>query len=309
MTTTDDEDDLGFEDDDERGGRRVAATLELEPEMDAGPRLDIRLEAEKLRALYKNSPQTDKMHGLIIAEKGVGKTSIISTCPKPVLIHSFDPDGTAVLKEEIASGDVIADVRFEVDDLRKPVAYTTWETEFNRLGRLGFFKSLGTYVLDSSSTFCTAMLWQIMNKEKRLPAGMNIAMDDAKQGMRIQDWGTVLNNFVMVTRSISALPCHTLILGHIGREKDEITQGFVNTFMVAGQAKDQVPILLSESYVLMKRIGKGGKDERVLLTENDGRFRASTRMGRKGIFARYEPADIRALLKKAGYPYEDLPKL
>ena len=263
--------------------------------------------------MYRKNPNQRKFHGLVIGEKGTGKTSLIRTCPKPVLVHSFDPGGTDVLlelkkqpdgsfKKELPEGIYIQ--RFEEDEPSKPHAYIEWQTAIEEVRTSGLFKTLGTYVLDSTTTFSMSMLWQILKKEGRINPGMSAPTDDKKQGVRQQDWGQLLMHMISVTRSLMSVPCHTLILGHVLRDKDEITGGFVKCLAIQGQSKDQVPILAEEYYVLLAK-PTSDKLVRTLLTENSSEYRASTRMGAR-LFDKEEPADIRALLKKAGFDWEDV---
>ena len=269
--------------------------------------LAITTTVDRIRTMYAENPRSRKMHALVVGEKGCGKTTLGRTCPKPVLIHSFDPGGTEVLEDLVESGDILVDNRFETDDLANPTAYANWEREYRQLATSGFFDSIGTYVIDSTTTLCSAMINQIMKKEGRLPSGM-MAKTLEGQGMRIQDWGTLLRNFNNIARSLASLPCHTLILGHIGRDKDEATGRIINVLLLPGKNSDQFPINLSEFYVLMAT-EKSGKVKRELLTQYDGSYRATTRMGGGGKLDKFEKPDISAILKKAGYPFEDQPKL
>lgn len=275
--------------------------------------LDIVAEAEKLKAIYASDPRNEVGHFLVIGEKGSGKSSLIATCPKPILMHSFDPGGTKVvaIKECIARGELIADTRFEVDSMRDPKAYMLWETEFNRLLNIGFFHHIGTYAFDSITTFFQCLIWQVLKKEGRMLPDMTtktVTEGAQGKGMRIQDWGTVLNHAVDLTRRFSLLPCHTIILGHVGKDKNEVTGELVNELLLPGQSKDQIPIAVEELYVARKRYTSKGV-EHYLLTNDDGSWRATTRMGGGGVFSREEEPNIQALLKKAGRPWEDKPLL
>lgn len=270
--------------------------------------LDFREKAKQIQRMYEESPGNKKVHGLIIGEKGSGKTSLCKTMVKPVLIHSFDPGGTEVLRDGIEAGDILVDTRFENDDMYEPTAYRLWEQEYNELGRLGMFEHIGTYVIDSLTTYSDALLWQIMKKEGRVPARMSAKTDDTKQGMRIQDWGTVVNAFVMLTRSLSKLPCHTFLLGHIAKEKDEVLGRFVKTILLPGQSRDKVPINCGEYYVLTTKNTPKGL-ERKLLVKPDGDFSFVTnRIGGDKVGDEVEP-DIRKLFELAGLPTEDKPRL
>jgi len=273
------------------------------------PQLDIKAEAARLRQMYTDSPRTKLMHLLLLGSKGVGKTSLITTCPRPILIHSFDPGGVESISREIEGaepgwkvGDIIPDTRFEVDGMNSPRAYKLWQSEFNRLVLGGFFSGVGTYVIDSLTTLATSVTWQIMAKEGRTPPGAHSGEKlDKEMGMRIQDWGTFLNTFLMLSRALSALPCHTILTGHIEKTQDSVTGAYVKRLLVAGKSQDQIPINIPELYILQST----PTGERKLLTANDGSgFEATTRMGR-GRFEILEKPDLRYLLQKAGYPHED----
>jgi hypothetical protein len=105
-----------------------------------------------------------------------------------------------------------------------------------------------------------------------------------------------------ITRELITLPCHTITTCHYGRTKDSATKETFVSIMLPGQSAEQIPILFPEMYVLQRN--REGK--RTLLTENDGVYRAGTRIGRGGLFDKYEKPDIRHLLKKAGKDYEDV---
>lgn len=265
------------------------------------PSLDLKLEFSELRELYKNTPATSKLHALIIGETGSGKTSLLKTCPKPVLVHSFDPGGTQVLKEEIANGSIIVDTRYEADTMQSPQAIKLWEKEFNRFKAGGLFDNIATYCIDSLSTMSDAVLWQIMAKEGRVPPGITggkfiQTQDDKGKGMRMQDWSTVLNFYLLLVKSLTSLPCHTILFGHINKERDEMMGNTICSLLVPGQAREKIPIGMSEVYILT--------DKHKLLTRNNGLYRATTRIG-SGVFEEYEEGNIRKLLKKAGLDYED----
>ena len=274
--------------------------------------VSIKANIDRIREIYKISPQTSMMHLLLLGSKGVGKTSLLRTCPKPILVHSFDPGGTDVLRDLIESGDCIVDNRFEADSNEDPRAFIKWQDEFNDLRKAKFFSHIGTFVIDSLTVMCTSLLWQIMKKEGRKLPNMRTPLNQegkgsAGHGLRIQDWNTVLTAFQMISRNLAMLPCHTILIGHIGRDTDPVTQKIVKGIMLPGQSKNYLPILLNEYYVLQVNT-VDGKLERKLLTQTDGNLQATTRMGSRK-FKKEEEPDIRRLLKIAGFPYKDKPRL
>ena len=263
--------------------------------MNSDIQLNLQKEQAALAKMYEENPATEKLHAIVIGEKGAGKTSLALTCPTPVHIDSFDPGGTDSVREGIKAGKIFVDTRFEKEDSNNPTAYALWEEEFKRRQREGYFHGLGTYILDGSTLFGDCMMNQILKKEKQLRAGMNSKSDRAKQGMQIQDWGTYLDTFAQLARALALMPCHAILMGHIDRDMDEVQRAMIKGLMLPGKSSEKVPIIFPEFYVLQVKEGK-----HVLLTQNDGEFRATTRLGRGGRLDKYEPADISALLRKVG---------
>jgi len=269
------------------------------------PTLKPKISLKALLEKYNSTERHQKMHALIVGDKGVGKTSLLKTCPKPCLVFGFDPGGLSVLKKEITSGEVIP-VDLENDNPYKPTAFIEYQNRFNELGSAGIFNEVATVAIDTITTMSDCIIAQVMKKEGRMPPSMSGKTSQESQGMRIQDWGTVLTVWLMLARDLAMLPCHTILLGHMSRNKDDITGGMVRGVLLPGQAKDKVPVLLHEYYVLLTQ--KAEKPDqpakRVLLTQHDSYYDATTRMG-GGIFKKFEKPDIRYLLEKAGYPAED----
>ena len=238
---------------------------------------------------------------LILGEKGAGKTSLLKTCPKPILVDSFDPGGTEVLNPEIKEGSVIADCRFETDDIFNPTAFALFEKERRRRAEKGIFDAVGTYVIDSLTSCQRALVWAVAKKEQRTPAPMDVKSGENNY-LRIQDWGLINNYMIQLCSYLAKLPCHTILLGHLCRDKD--ANGNIAWIPVlSGQASNNVPYYTPESLVMRKSV-IAGKVVRTLLTQDDGLYKASTRMC--GLDPE-EPPNIRALLKKAEYRTEDKP--
>lgn len=267
------------------------------------PEINLSEEREKLRQLYRDNPRTKKGRILAVGMKGCGKTSLLKTCPKPVLVHSFDAGGTEVLQDEIEKGSIIADTRYELDTVQNPRAYISWEQEINRLHSIKFFNEIGTYCIDSFTMFVTRTIWQIMKKEGRVPPGMSSPVDLNKHGMRINDWQTVINICLMTVNSLANLPCHVILTGHLAYDKDMVTGSFQKMFNIPGQSSEYVPYNMPEVWM----VKRDPHNDRVRIWTRgwDQGFEPSTKMG-AGKFEKEEEPDVRALLKKAGYSYEDV---
>ena len=249
---------------------------------------------------YQDDPSQSKAHVLLLGDKGVGKTSILETAPKPVLVFSFDPGGTMVLKKEKDCGDVVV-INCEEDSAQNPRAYMKFETEFNRLGRAGFYDDIATAVIDPITTYNDSAIWQVRKKEGKLIPDMQTMSAD-KTSMAYRDWETMLSLHLMWARRFCALPCHTFWMGHILRDFDDLRKTHLIKLMLTGQAKDKVMTLIPDVWFL--RTTSSG--ERYLLTDFEDGYPASTKIG-KGVFSKKEKPDIKMLLKKADLDWEDRP--
>ena len=195
---------------------------------------------------------------------------------------------------EIATGTIIADTRFENDERAKPVAFNLWNAEFQRLKREDFFSNIGTFAIDSLTTFSDAVVAEVLKRAGR-PGG----------DMQMKDWGSFLNAMNESVSAILNLPCDVIMTGHLQAVTDEISGKTEAMLLISGQSKDRLPLLFDEMYVTQSKETRTGI-EYSLLTANTGYYRARTRIG-AGKFFTVEPPDIKALLKKAGLPSEDKP--
>jgi len=265
-----------------------------------------KLSFAEMQGLLEKAETQNRWHGLIIGDKGVGKTSLLKTAPRPIVVASFDPGGLLALSRDDAVGPAIPEdqimvINCENDDYLDPKAYLYFERQFKELRKNDIFPHIGTFALSSITTFAQSLMWQIMKKENRIIAGMDRASDQKKQGMQMADWGTLNTMFQWWSRAISALPCHTIMEGHIARNYDEVQMTHVKTLMLPGASKDNVPNIVPEVYYM----SVDNKGNRQLLTNYTKGFKASTKFG-AGCLADEEPADFRGILQKCGLPHEDV---
>ncbi|KKM34725.1 hypothetical protein LCGC14_1565130, partial [marine sediment metagenome] len=66
---------------------------------------------EEIRTMYLKKREGRNFSAIIMGLYGSGKTTLIGTAPRPLLIDSFDPKGTVVLEQlywdEIESGAIL----------------------------------------------------------------------------------------------------------------------------------------------------------------------------------------------------------
>lgn len=261
------------------------------------PSLDIQKTREELRNMYDAS-HAKKVNFLLYGGVGVGKTTMaVETAPKPVLLHSFDPGGSDSIDPAlIASGEVLVDNRYEIEDPKNPKAFALWDQEFHKLVNGGFFSrngaawvnSIKTFVLDSATTWASAAMYTVLKR-----AGRTAGVPQQNDYLPTM---TMLENALKVVLS---LPCHVVFICHEKADKDEITGKIHGAPLLTGKLTQRIPLMFNEIYHLVTKESSKGT-EFLAQTQGDSTFSARTRMGRRGLFDKFERPDIEYLLKKAG---------
>lgn len=269
---------------------------------------DAQDELKKVKEYYAGDHLQKRFSALITGETNTGKTFILRTARKPVHIDSFDPGGTKCLEGYIRKGDIIVDSRYESEDPDKPTAFAEWMKAVDRRLHVGYYDQFGTVVIDSATTFGDA----VMNNQ------LAAAGDPGGVPKWNRDYTIQKLNMQRYIRKLMNIPCDFILTGHLrenkkllhvdmktGISKEEITYRFFTT----GQAVMTIPLLFDEIYVI-KMAGRGGVDpKRIMLTDALGEYIARSRLKKDGVLSAEEPPDIKAILKKAGFPHEDKPKL
>jgi hypothetical protein len=260
--------------------------------------LDIRKEAEEIRSMYQTANTSKYFRCLVFGDVGTGKTKLLETCPKPIHVDSFDVGGTTTIRKAIEEGWILADTRYEDEDPDKPGVMALYDKEFDRRRLNGYFENIGTYALDSLTTFGDAAMNYILNKHGRkdgIPmSGKGSDNDYVKQQKVIEP----------ILRSILNLPCHVIILAHPDMRENEDTRTKSIGPKVYGQLATKLPLLLSEIYCATTKETKDGIDYR-LLTRQNGYYRCRSRLASNGKIEMYEAQDIKAILAKAGFDNND----
>ena len=268
---------------------------------------DAQAELARVRKFYAGDPLQKRFSALVTGETNAGKTFLLRTARRPVHIDSFDPGGTKGLRDLIASGDVVADTRYEDDDPFDPKAYADWKKATDVRFQIGYYNQFGTYCLDSATTFGIA----VMN----YGLGNKGAAGEAPQMRR--DYVPQKNEMTNYFRKLMNLPCDFILTGHL-REMRKVLSVDTKTgvvreevkfrFYTTGQAVVTIPLLFDEIYVLT---GKNDRDgvRREMLIDSLGDYVARSRLKSKGLLNAIEPPDLKALLKKAGFDPQDKPKL
>lgn len=263
------------------------------------PKLDISREFSALRARFESDLTQQTFNALVCGEIGSGKTTLLSTCRKPVVVDSFDKGGSKSLRKWIKEGSILVDTRWEAEDREDPTIYEAWAKEMNRRFAGGFFDTIGTYSIDS----CTSWTEVIMNYD--------LKKSDNKGGVPSsydKHWGPQKNKIINHLMKILGLPCDFILTGHLAptfRDKArEQLEGY--RLLITGDLTTKVPLLFDEVYVTkVSSTSKGLKYG--LLTAATGTYIARSRLAANADFKAVEEPDIKRLLKKAGLPTTDKP--
>jgi len=219
------------------------------------------------QAAYLNAPRSNKVNLMVIGKSGVGKTTLLASMPKPIWVDSFDAGGSKVLRKFIEAGEVFVDAQYEDETRRFPKAYQAWRKNFTERSRTDFFHVLGTYCVDS----CTSWLDSLMNDgvvRKRGPGGNPEWSDYTKVGM----------DSVSDVIEMCNLPCHFAMTGHIDLERDELVGQIQSSLLTVGRyGRERIPKLFDEFYVMQADDTPQGP-KRYLLTDPMGFFVAKNRL-------------------------------
>jgi AAA domain len=258
--------------------------------------LDARIDAEAQRKLYLEKKETVSI--LLTGESGSGKTYLAKSAPFPVLMDSFDPGGTLSVRDEIRKGNIIPHTEFESEDPYNPKIFLEWERTFAERMRDNYFSHFACYWLDSATWWIDCILAAILKKANR--AGQAPVWQN--------DWypnKIILQNYI---RKCQNLPCHFILTAHLMPQKDK--NGNILNWRpnFSGQAQITVPTMFDEIW-LMEREDTSKGFEYHVVTQASGTYNARSRLSGAGILGVEEPANLRAILKKAGVTHEDKPKL
>lgn len=261
--------------------------------------LDIKKEFSEIQATYKELIAKRGFNLMVYSDKGGGKTTLITTGRKPIFIDSFDPGGTKSIKTEIDRGDVIADIRWECDSPDEPHVWIDWLAEMDRRRKEGFFECIGTYALDSLTTLQMASMAHVLRRKNRkdwIP----------KIEQRGGDNDYVLSQVPLqrAVEMILGFPCDCIFTAHPDLREDEGTKKQWIGPLLSGNLAVRLPLLFDEVYYAKAENTAKGRNYS-LLTSPEGIFRASSRLGRRGLLETWEKPDLKYILKKVGYPYED----
>jgi hypothetical protein len=247
---------------------------------------------------------------LLLGLRGEGKTFNLRTAPKPVWIDCFDPGGGNSLRDvEGMEHGIFIDDQWSHDSIDTPQAFMKWRALMKTRLRVdretgkNWFDNIGTYVIDSSTTWADSIMWHIMAAHGK-PAGDPTLLDKKKAFK--DGWGPHKEKIKWAIAQLVRQKCNFVLTGHLQavKDKDGVIEKY--EYKVTGNLSEYIPALFDEIWVTdPKNTPKG--IESFVLTQNVGKKAARSRLALEGLLDKKEPLDIKAILKKAGFPYEDKP--
>jgi len=266
--------------------------------------LDIQTEISRVRKFYETDERQQGFNLLLLGEYGTGKTPMLLTARKPLWIDSFDPRGTVGLKKWIEKGEVIVDTEYEEDDPYDPKAFEAWKSNFKKRYSSDFFSHLGTYCIDSSTTFSAAAMTYKMAEANRAGYTPSFTKDYHPAKAEMQ-------NYIRKCLNVS---CDFILTGHlkpiektIGYRKDGTPIKETRfRYNAIGQASVFIPLCFSEIYVLISKEAPGGTKKQ-LLVDAAGEYIARSKLSADGLLNATEEPDIKKILRKVGMDYHDKP--
>lgn len=255
----------------------------------------VKEEFARIQQHYSDDTRQQSFNLLLLGESGSGKTFLMRTARKPVHIDCFDPGGTKGLRKEIERGEVIADTEFEGEDPSRPVMYGRWKNKFQKRVKMGYFNHIGTYCLDSATTWSDSIMYEVIRAGGGNPAeAPRFTKDYTPQKVEIRNR----------VREMLDLPCDFVLTGHLKIIEDQVTNQPVYRFLTTGQGMVVIPLLFDELWVMDPRKMGSGVDYRIL-TRSTGAHIARSRLAANDLLDTYEKPDLKEILKKCGLPTED----
>ena len=255
--------------------------------------LDIKKDLAELDETYKTRPRQGLASILAYGTSGVGKTRLLLTCPRPLFIYQFDPDGSESIENYVGIKHNIFVKDFSQDDPMSPTMFEAFSTDLSRRTKEGFFNYMATVAIDSVTTFGDIVMNWILKKSGR-----------KSQPPEIQDWGMQVIKVRDTIKELLKLPCHIVVTGHEDADKDDLLKIISGSIMITKRLRIVIPLLFSEMYRLKVEQGGKGITRKMYITP-DGIWVGKSRMGHDDKLEDVIEPDIRKALKQVGKLWED----
>jgi len=176
--------------------------------------------------------------------------------------------------------------------------FAKFDTTYRMRKAAGFFNYFATYSPDSITMLSAAAMNYTLKKARRI----DMVPVSGKKGEG-NDYVSMQAKLLPLIRDMLNLPCHVILCAHPDLNTDEFDRQFIGP-MVVGKMRTELPIMLDEIYYYAVQRTANGV-ERKYLTQPDGRYRCGSRLASNGKIKVWEDVNIREIIKKGGYEWED----
>lgn len=232
-----------------------------------------------LRDIYSKKAENKKAKILLYGEWGTFKSTIATTAPRPILYHGFDPGGEKIkhLQDGHNDGSIIMDTQWQSRVLGDSEdVFSKWNIEYNSLKKDKVFEDVGTFVIDSLTTFQRLVV--------DASIGSNVKNTQISKKMPIKvpqmrDYGVQDSAMEFAMSDVLDLPCHVIIIAHAEIDEQTDDKGNIikmahRPLIIGKKLRGKLPIMFDEIWVSRVRGNKGE-----VMTQPKGMFHARTRLG------------------------------
>ena len=213
-----------------------------------------------------NTVAASNLKLLVYGQAGAGKTSLIPTLPKPVIL-SAEGGLLSIAEHDIPFLEVTS-----MDSLREAYAWLLDSDEA---------KQFDTVALDSISEIAEVCL----SKEK------SIAKDPR------QAYGEMQTTMTEVIRTFRDLPKHVMMTAKLEKAQDEMGRMLYSPSMPGNKTGQSLPYYFDLLLAMRVEKDEEGISQRALMCDSDGLWQAKDRSGKLDA---WEAPDLGIILKKLG---------
>ena len=213
-----------------------------------------------------NTVAASNLKLLVYGQAGAGKTSLIPTLPKPVIL-SAEGGLLSIAEHDIPFLEVTS-----MDSLREAYAWLLDSDEA---------KQFDTVALDSISEIAEVCL----SKEK------SIAKDPR------QAYGEMQTTMTEVIRTFRDLPKHVMMTAKLEKAQDEMGRMLYSPSMPGNKTGQSLPYYFDLMLAMRVEKDEEGISQRALMCDSDGLWQAKDRSGKLDA---WEAPDLGIILKKLG---------